>query len=99
MWSDSAMLRGGFVRVAPHVIDTLLLISAVTLVAMSGQYPFQHTWVTAKLVALVVYIALGTIALKRGKTKSIRAMAFVVALATFAYIVSVAVTKQPIPFV
>jgi uncharacterized membrane protein SirB2 len=64
----------------------------------SGQSPGNHPWLMAKLCALVAYIVLGTIALKRGKTLAVRASAFVAALLVFAYIVAVAVTRQPWPF-
>lgn len=95
MLRDSALLQRRWVRIAPHMVDTLLLASAVTLAVWSGQYPFAQAWLTAKLLALVVYILLGTIAIKRGKTKKIRALAFVGALATFGYIVMVAITRHP----
>ena len=92
------MLQQRWVKIVPHVVDTLLLTSALTLVFWSGQYPFEQPWLTAKVLALIVYIALGTIALKRGKTKFIRSLAWVAALATFTYIVVVAVTKQALVF-
>ena len=98
MLRDSSMLHARFVQIAPHVIDTLLLASALTLAVISGQYPFVQSWITAKLLALMLYIVLGTIALKRGKTKTVRVTAFIFALLTFAYIGAVAFTKQPIPF-
>lgn len=91
---DSPALRQRWVRIAPHVIDTLLLASALTMVFWSGQYPFVQNWLTAKVIALFAYIGLGTVALKRGKTKAVRISAFVSALLVFAYIVSVAVTRQ-----
>ncbi len=94
MLDDSTMRTRRWVRIAPHVIDTLLLGSALTLVFWSGQYPFVQAWLTAKVLALLVYIALGTVALKRGRSKTIRASAFVGALATFAYIGAVALTKH-----
>lgn len=59
------------------------------------QYPFVHDWLTAKVLGLIVYIILGSIALKYGPTKPIRAMAWVAALAVFGYIVSVALTHTP----
>ena len=65
------------------------------MVVWSRQYPFVEPWLTAKLLALLLYIGLGTIALKRGKTKGIRIAAYVGALATFGYIVAVALTRQP----
>jgi uncharacterized membrane protein SirB2 len=93
----SAMLQQRWVRIVPHVVDTLLLASALTMVVWSGQYPFVQNWLTAKVVALVAYIALGTMALKRGKTREARIAAFIGALVVFGYIVTVAVTRQPMP--
>jgi uncharacterized membrane protein SirB2 len=98
MLRASPLLQQRWVRIAPHVIDTLLLASAVFLVFVSGQYPFAQPWLGAKLCALVLYIVLGTIALKRGRTAQVRALAFGAAVLTFAYIVAVAVTRQVIPF-
>jgi uncharacterized membrane protein SirB2 len=97
MLSDSQRMQQRWVKVVPHIVDTLLLVSAIGLAVWSSQYPGQSPWLTAKLVALVAYIVLGAIALKRGRTKGLRTAAFVGALACFAYIVSVAVTKNPLP--
>ena len=94
MLLDSPMLQRRWVRIVPHVVDTLLLTSALVLVFWSGQYPFVQNWLTAKVLALVAYIVLGTIALKRGRTKGMRTFALLAALATFAYIVAVALTRQ-----
>jgi uncharacterized membrane protein SirB2 len=94
MMADSGLLQQRWVKIVPHVVDTLLLASALTLVVISGQYPFVQNWLTAKVLGLVAYIVLGTIALKRGKTKRVRIAAFVAALVVFAYIVMVAITKQ-----
>ena len=63
---------------------------------MSGQYPFAQGWLTAKLLALVAYVVLGTFALKRARTRRARAIYFILALATVLYIVSVAVTRSPL---
>ncbi|MBK7332022.1 MAG: SirB2 family protein [Betaproteobacteria bacterium] len=86
-------LAARWVRVVPHVIDTVLLASALWLAWQvgSGAAP----WITAKVVALLAYIVLGSFALKRGRTPGIRAAAFFAALATFGYIVSVAIAKSP----
>jgi len=94
MLRASPLLQRRWVKVVPHVIDTVLLASALTMVVWSGQYPFAQDWLTAKLIALIVYIGLGTVALKRGATKTVRAAAFVGALLVFAYIVKVALTRQ-----
>lgn len=95
MLQGSALLQRRWVKIAPHAVDTLLLASALVMVFWSAQYPFAQAWLTAKVVALVAYIILGTIALKRGKTKAVRLSAFLAALAVFAYIVKVALTRQP----
>jgi uncharacterized membrane protein SirB2 len=87
-----------WVRIVPHVVDTALLASAIGLAAMLESYPGKDGWLTAKVAALVVYILLGSIALKRGRTPGIRAAAFVAALVTFGYIVSVALSKSPAGF-
>lgn len=98
MLRASPMLQQKWVRIAPHIVDTLLLASAVGLMVWSQQYPGQQPWLSAKLAALVGYIVLGGIALKRGRTKGQRQAAFVTALALFFYIAAVAVTKRPLPF-
>ena len=97
MWQGSAMLQKKWIRIAPHLIDTILLASALTMVFWSSQYPFVEAWLTAKVLALLLYIGLGTVALKRGKTKSVRVRAWIGALAVFSYIVAVALTKQALP--
>lgn len=100
MWMLVApsMLARRWVRTLPHLVDTVLLASAVTLAVLSGQYPFARDWLGAKVVALVLYVVLGAVALRRGRTRARRAGAFAAALLTFAYIVAVAVTKQVVPF-
>lgn len=97
MMRSSLLLQHRWVRIAPHINDTILLLSAVALVFITSQYPGSATWVNAKIFALVVYIVLGTIALKRGKTMGIRVTAWCFALLTFAYIMLVALTKNTLP--
>lgn len=98
MLADSSQLQRRWVRIVPHLVDTVLLASAIGLTLMLRQYPFVNGWLTAKVLALIAYIILGSIALKRGPTKPIRAVAWVAALATFGYIVSVALTRHPLGF-
>lgn len=95
MLQDSRLLATKPVRILPHIVDTVLLLSAFTLAYLIGSYPFADAWLTAKLLALVAYIGLGVVALKRGKTKTIRSVAFVAALLTFVYIVGVAFSRDP----
>lgn len=96
MVTDNNLLQARFTRIAPHFIDSVLLLAAVALTFQTNQYPLAHDWLTVKIVALIVYILLGMIALKRGKTKKQRIGAFVLALITFAFIVSVARWHHPL---
>jgi uncharacterized membrane protein SirB2 len=98
MLADSPWLQKRFVRIAPHVVDMLLLASAIWLAWFLGQIPFVHGWITAKVAALLAYIAFGTVALKRGRTKGVRSGAFAAALASAAYIVAVALTRDATPW-
>jgi uncharacterized membrane protein SirB2 len=98
MMADSARLQARWVRVLPHVNDTLLFSSGLGLAVLLRQYPFVDGWLTAKLLALLVYISLGTIAIKRGKTRGQRVAAWIAALLVFGYMVAVARAHAPWPF-
>lgn len=98
MLADSPLLQRRWVRTVPHVVDSALLASAVALAVWSSQYPLAQAWLTAKVLALLAYIVLGTIALKRGRTKSMRSAAYMAAVLVFLYIVGVAVMKNPLFF-
>lgn len=82
-------------RVAPHVVDTVLLSSALLLTWRIGQYPFVDGWLTAKVLALLVYILLGMRALGRNTPQTQRLPFFVAALLSAGYIVGVALTRSP----
>ena len=98
MMRGSALLQQRWVRTVPHVVDTILLATAIAMAIISRQYPLAQPWLTAKVIALVVYIALGMIALHYGRTKRVRITAWFAAVAVFAYIVAVAVTRNPLPW-
>ena len=90
MFKNSAKLQQKWVRIVPHIIDTGLLASAIVMLISYPLLPWQHPWLIAKIIALLAYIALGTIAFKRRNL-----IAFVGAVAVFVYIASVAITKSP----
>ena len=97
MLAGSPLLQAKFVRIAPHVVDTVLLASAAWLAWFLHQVPFMNApWLTAKVIGLVAYIGFGTVALKRGRTPAVRAAAFVLALLCAGYVVSVALTRDPV---
>jgi uncharacterized membrane protein SirB2 len=90
-WAMAAPLR-----YLSYSIDTVLLTAAMMLVTILHQYPFVQGWLTIKVCLLVVYVVLGTFALKRGRTPRARAICFVAALAVYAFIISVAVEHNPL---
>lgn len=98
MLYESPYLQRPAARMLPHLVDTILLGSAIAMAVLSSQYPFTATWLTAKLAGLLIYIGCGTMALKRGRSKARRAVFFAAALAALAYIVSVALTRSPLGF-
>ena len=95
---QSVTLQKKWLKVVPHIVDTLLLVSAVTLCVMLKQYPFVDAWVTEKLIALVMYVFMVTLALKLGHTGFMRGIGLIGALSWIAYAGMVAVSKQPILF-
>ena len=98
MMATSPMLQARWVRIVPHIIDTLLLASGIGLAVLIQQYPLVHGWLTAKFFALILYIVLGTVALKRGKTRTQRIVAWLAALGVFGYMIAVALAHDPLPF-
>ena len=96
MLNDSPLLKARLARVVPHVVDTVLLGSALLMAWQSSQYPFAQGWLTAKFFGLLAYIVCGTMALKRARTKGRRVVFLVLALLAYAYIVGVALTRNPL---
>lgn len=83
------------VRYLSYVIDTTLLTAALMLATLLHQYPFVNSWLTVKVVLLIVYIGLGTFALKRGSTRKIRILCWLAALVVYGFIISVARYHHP----
>ncbi len=94
MFSGSPLLRLKVVKILPHIVDTVFLLSGIGLIITLKLPVLSQNWLLMKFVALVAYIVLGAIALGRGKTMRTRTTAFVLALATFAYIAGVALSKS-----
>ena len=95
MMSQSDNLELRITRIAPHVIDTIFLLSGIAMVWQLQLNAFSQPWLVAKFAGLIIYVVLGTVAIKRGPTMQIRIIAFVSALAVFAYIAGVAMSKSP----
>jgi len=95
MLKTSSRLQQRWVKVVPHVNDTVLLLSAITLAVLTHRNPLVETWLAAKIIGLLVYILLGFIAFRLGKTRWVKVTAWMLAQIVFAYIVAVALTKNP----
>lgn len=98
MMQSSQRLAQSWVKTTSRTIDTILLMSALSLVFITEQYPGVMGWLTVKLIALLVYIGLGMVALHWGKTRQIRITAWIASIIVFSYIVSVALTRNPLSF-
>ena len=94
MIMSSELLHRKATRIAPHIIDTLFLLSGIAMLYMLSLNPFTQNWLIAKFAGLIVYILLGMIAIRRGPTMRIRVIAFAAAVAVFAYIVGVALSHS-----
>ena len=98
MMRDSPMMNSRWVRVLPHINDTVLLLAALSLAVMSDQYPFVAAWVTAKVLGVTAYIILGALALREASTRRMRIVCWLAAMAVFGWIVSVALSRNPAGF-
>jgi uncharacterized membrane protein SirB2 len=97
MLMHSGLLYRRWMRSWPHLIDTLLLASGIGMAVNLHVHPGNSPWLTAKLVALLLYIGLGFVALRLGRSYRVRVAAFVAALACYAYIGLVAMQRNPLP--
>lgn len=94
MLTKSPLLSHRMTRILPHVVDTVFLLSGVAMLFLLSLNPFTQVWLNAKFAGLLAYIVLGTIALRRGPTRTIRGVAFVAAVLVFAWVAGVARTHS-----
>ena len=94
-FSGAGWVRSRAARTLPHAVDTVLLLSALAMAWMLRLTPGNAPWLLAKIVGLVLYVGLGVVALRPGRSLAVRAAAWTAALATVGWIVSVAITKNP----
>jgi uncharacterized membrane protein SirB2 len=95
MLARSRLTNHAALRVLSYAIDTTLLTAALMLVTILHQYPFVQAWLTVKVLLLVVYIVLGTLALKRGRTARARNSSFIAAVGVYLAIVGIARSHNP----
>lgn len=95
MLAGSPLLKTRLLRIVPHVVDSVLLASALWLVSVLHLPVFQTPWLVAKLAGLVAYVVLGSLALRRARSRPARVAAFVAALVTVGWMISVAIRHDP----
>ncbi len=95
MLTGSDKLQQRLTRVLPHIVDTIFLASGIAMLVVASLNPLSQSWLVAKFAGLLLYILLGTVALRRGSTPQIRSLAFVAALSMYAYVIGVALSKSP----
>lgn len=95
MFTNSPWFEHKLRKVLPHIVDTLLLISAIALLLQWQLNPLVHPWIMAKIIALLLYISFGLIAFRFAKNKNQRIFSYLAALLCVAYIVQTALTKNP----
>jgi uncharacterized membrane protein SirB2 len=96
MLAGSALVDTAWLRYPSYAVDTLLLTTALILISIIHQYPFANGWLTMKVALLVVYILLGSLALRRGGSRRIRIAALAGALLTVAFLFTVARAHHPL---
>ena len=95
MLANSARVDHWALRFASYAIDTTLLTAALMLMAILHQYPIAQPWLTTKVALLIVYVALGTLALRRGGTRGVRGVCLLLALAVLLFMAGIAHTHSP----
>ena len=95
MLQGSDRLKHPVTRVLPHIVDTVFLLSGIAMLVMVSLNPFTEDWLLAKFAGLILYVLLGSVAIRRGPTVRMRGVALVAAVAAFAYVVGVALSKSP----
>ena len=97
-FQDSKHLHNKLVKILPHVIDTLLLSTAIALMLTIQQYPFSHSWLTGKIIALIAYIVFASVVIKYAKNHLQRCFYMTLAVLSFTYIVMTAISHNPFFF-
>ena len=95
-FSGSDLINSKWLKIAPHIVDTLLIVSAITLLLQASLNPLNTPWLLAKIVALIIYIGLGLIAFRFASSRSVAVWSWGMAVLVFCYILAVAVTKNPL---
>lgn len=97
MLFGSSWLYLKLIRILPHLVDTLLLLSAIAMVYLSDWLLLHESWLQLKLILLLLYIFLGMITLKLNVSKRAKVLSWFAAICVFSYMILVAITKSILP--
>jgi uncharacterized membrane protein SirB2 len=95
---NSDKLNRKWVKVLPHIVDTLLLGIGIAMVVKLAINPMEHLWLLEKLLAVLAYIFTGYYTLKLARTRFMQIFGYLGAIGWILLIVKLAITKQPIFF-
>lgn len=96
LFMDAGLMSRKWVRIVPHINDTILLISGIWLAIQIEQYPLVHGWLTAKLLALLVYIGTGLAVFRFARNRRQQVGSWIVAILVFGYMLGVAIRHHPV---
>jgi uncharacterized membrane protein SirB2 len=97
--SGSTLHQNRATKIVPHIVDTLFFGTAIWMVIEADITPLQHAWLVAKFAGLVAYIVFGLVAFRFGRTIEIQLIAFIAAIASFAFVVGAAITRSPLSWI
>lgn len=95
-FSGSGLINSRWLKITPHVVDSVLIISAITLLQQASLNPLHAPWLIAKIIALIIYIGLGLTAFRFARSTGVALWSWAMAIVVFCYILAVAVTKNPL---
>ena len=95
--AESPLRNAKWMRIAPHVIDTFLLVFGISLAVSLSLSPLANGWLMAKIVGLIAYIGFGVMAM-RASSRPLKIFGFVAAILSVGYVFAVAYSKQVMPF-
>ncbi len=94
--ANSSNLQAKWVKITPHIVDTLLLVIGVVMAVQYYINPLEQLWLGEKLLALVAYIFTGYYTLKLARNKSMQIIGYLGAMGWVMLIVRLAMTREPL---
>lgn len=97
--TKSSKLSAKWVKIVPHIVDTLLLTVGVVMAVQYSMNPIEQLWLGEKLLAIVAYIFTGYYTLKLARNKAMQIIGYLGAMGWIMLIVRLAMTREPLFFI